>query len=317
MTTWGIVSTIKAPARDILNFAAYHLDRGAHRLYLYLDAPEQMVFDQLKAHPKIKVVACDDTWWAKRKGRPDKHQSRQFVNARHAYNRRVEVDWLAHIDVDEFLWPATPLDQQLTALPDDCLCARVRPIEALAPAPSDSGPLTTFKAFHLDPNDRRRAAEHVFPTFGQYLSGGFLSHVAGKLFYRTGIAGLQVKIHNLTVNDVQNPGERPLAETELCHMHAQSWEDWQRSYRYRMTKGSYRAELKPQVNRGSGGLSLHQLFAMIESERGEAGLRAFHDEVCVAHPATCARLQAEGLLRRHDLALDAARARHFSNTPDQ
>ena len=311
MTRWGIVSTIKASEREILDFAAYHLELGAHRLYLYLDAPEREVFDRLRNHPKIKVVACDDTWWAKRNGRPEKHQSRQFINARHAYNRRVELDWLAHIDVDEFLWPARPIADQLAGLPDTCLCARVRPIEALAPAPGDPENPHYFKAFHLPASDRRRAAERCFPTFGRYLSGGFLSHVAGKLFYRTGIDGLRMKIHNITVDGVQNPGETALSETELCHMHAQSWEAWQRTYRYRMSMGSYRAELKPQVNRDAGGLSLHELFHMIEQEDGEAGLRAFYDEVCMATPELRARLESEGLLRQHDLALSACRARHF------
>lgn len=311
MTRWGIVSTIKASESEILDFAAYHLELGAHRLYLYLDAPEQAVFDRLRAHPRIKVVACDDAWWAKRNGRPDKHQSRQFINARHAYNRRVELGWLAHIDVDEFLWPTRPVADQLAGLPDSCLCARVRPIEALAAAPGAPDSPQYFKAFHLSPDARRRASEACFPTYGRYLSGGFLSHVAGKLFYRTGIDGLRAKIHNIQVNGVQNPGEAALSDTELCHMHAQSWEDWMRSYRYRLSKGSYRSELKPQVNRDNGGLSLHELFRMIEADQGEAGLRAFYDEVCVAHPDLRARLADEGLLRAADLRLNTLRARHF------
>ena len=50
---WGIVSTIKAPLHDVLGFAAYHLQRGAHRLYIYLDTPDAASFAALKAHPKI------------------------------------------------------------------------------------------------------------------------------------------------------------------------------------------------------------------------------------------------------------------------
>ena len=34
--TWGVVSTIKAPARDILRFAAYHLDLGAQTVAVAL-----------------------------------------------------------------------------------------------------------------------------------------------------------------------------------------------------------------------------------------------------------------------------------------
>jgi len=29
---WGIVSTIKAPLKEVLGFVAYHLKQGAHRV---------------------------------------------------------------------------------------------------------------------------------------------------------------------------------------------------------------------------------------------------------------------------------------------
>jgi len=310
MTRWGIVSTVKADARDILNFAAYHLERGAHRLYLYLDAPDPAVFDRLAAHPKIKVVACDDNWWAKRRGRPEKHQSRQFLNARHAYNRRVEVDWLAHIDVDEFLLPASPVGEQLAALPDSALCARIRPVEALAPGTGTGPGETAFKAFHLDQAARQRAARACFPTWGQQLSGGFLSHVAGKLFFRPGTKGLQVRIHNVILNGNHNPGQVPLPGIELGHFHADSWDHFLASYRFRLSRGSYRAELKPQV-RQADAVNLHDLFRGIEGAGGEPALRAFFDEVCVADRALCDRLEAHDLLRRHVMDLDRLRTQHF------
>ena len=37
---WAVVSTIKAPTKDILNFAAHYLDLGATDLYLFLDFPD-------------------------------------------------------------------------------------------------------------------------------------------------------------------------------------------------------------------------------------------------------------------------------------
>ena len=100
--TWGIASTILAPTRDILQFAAYHLAAGAQRLYIYLDAPNDEAFAHLDAHPKIRVITCDARYWKQRKrDRPDAHQQRQTANATHAYNRRREVDWLIHMDADE------------------------------------------------------------------------------------------------------------------------------------------------------------------------------------------------------------------------
>lgn len=310
MTRWGIVSTIKAPLGAILDFAAWHLELGAHRLYIYLDdnAPETLAV--LKAHPRIRVLHTDAAYWAKRKGRPDKHQVRQSLNARHANNRKTEVDWLAHIDVDEFLLPARPIAAQLEDLPESALCARVRPVEALAPLPGDDPGNVAFKAFHLEQDARQRAAEACFPTWGRLLSGGFLSHVAGKLFFRTGLKGLQIKIHNVILNDEQNPGQVALADTELGHFHAADWEHFHAAYRFRLDRGSYRSELKPQVRR-DGAVNLHDLFAMIEDTGGTEALRRFYEEVCSATPELCERLQTHGLLRRAQMPLEKLRDRHF------
>ncbi|MFZ5963799.1 glycosyltransferase family 2 protein [Thalassococcus sp. BH17M4-6] len=311
MIRWGIVSTVKAPFEQIAGFCAWHLDAGATHIYLYLDEDAPNTLARLNTHPQITALHTDADWWAKRKGRPEKHQARQSVNARHANNRFVNkaepaLDWLAHIDVDEFLIAERPVADQLAGLSPDTLCARVRPIEALA----SEGTETVFKAFHLDQAARQRAALACFPTWGAHLSGGFLSHVAGKLFFRTGLKRLQIKIHNILLDCVQNPGQVELPGIELGHFHAHSWDHFLAAYRFRLARGSYRAELHPQV-RQPGALSLHDLFRQIEAEGGEAALRAFYEEVAVATPALCARLDAEGLLRRYDLDLAARRARHF------
>ena len=39
MTRWGSVAKILAPTLNVLRFAAYHLDAGAHSLFVYLDDP--------------------------------------------------------------------------------------------------------------------------------------------------------------------------------------------------------------------------------------------------------------------------------------
>ncbi|MCA0994298.1 glycosyltransferase family 2 protein [Alloyangia pacifica] len=314
MIRWGTVTTTNAALPRILEFAAWHLEQGAHRLYIYLDAPDPQAEAVLSSHPKLRVFTTDDAWWQKRGNRPDMHQVRQCRNARHANNRKPETDWLAHVDVDEFLLPARPLADQLAALPADCLCARVRPIEALSPAPGVESAETLFKAFHLEQKARQSAAEACFPTWGRHLSGGFLSHVAGKLFFRSGTEGLEIRIHNVLLGDQMNPGERHLPETELGHFHAADWTHFLGAYRFRLARGSYRAELRPQV-RGTEAVSLHQLFAMIEEAGGEEALRAFYDEVCTAKPELTARLDRHGLLRRCRMDLPALRAKHFPGAP--
>jgi Glycosyl transferase family 2 len=309
MIKWGLVATIRAPAKDILNFAAYHLDLGAHRLYLYLDAANPEAFGPLKAHPKIRVITCDDTYWRKSgQPRPAKHQLRQTANATRAYARRAEVDWLIHIDVDEFLWPETTMAQHLEDLGPDIQCARIRPVESLA------GDGTVFKGFIPAGRDRAATVERLYPNYGRFMKGGFLSHVAGKLFLRTGLGPLTVRIHNVFNGSEMNPGQTELRQVALCHCHAKNWEDWIAAYRYRLTKGAYREELPPAQPREKGGMRVHDLLNHIESTGGEAGLRGFYNEFCADTPESRAALKAENLLRICDLRLAARRRKHFPET---
>ncbi len=302
-TLWGLVATVKAPLIEIQRFAAYHLELGAHRVVLYLDDPDPDTHTKLNAHPKVRVTSCDDAYWRKSGGkRPVKHQVRQSRNATHAYTRRSDVDWLIHMDVDEFLWPDGSVTETLSALPNDILCARARPVEQL------SGSSDAFKG-HI-PSGPQRAAivKRLYRTYGPYLKGGFLSHVAGKLFVRTGLTDIELRIHNMFRDGDMNPGETELTTLRLCHCHAPDWDTWRAHFQYRLAKGSYRADLPAAAPNTQ---SLHEVLAGIEAKSGEAGLRAFFDEVAADTPDLRTRLQAEGLLLLHDLDLDAAMARQF------
>ncbi|SDY26231.1 Glycosyl transferase family 2 [Lentibacter algarum] len=304
---WGIVSTIKAPLEEIERFAAHHLELGADRLILYLDDDNKPAFQALRQHPKLRVLRTHGEHW-RGKNRPVKHQARQGANARHAYKRKADgLDWLAHIDVDEFLWPREQtLAEQLAALPKGCMAARVRPIEALA---SQTG--TYFKAMTNERKQRQRETDAIYPTYGHHLNGGFLSHVAGKLFARTGSEEADFRIHNVFLGGVQNPEQEELLGTELCHIHAASYGHWMQNYRYRLSHGVYRAELKPNRAPELGGLTLHELLKTIEDTDGEEGLKAFYEEVCTATPELLKRLDDHGLLRNYDLGLEAKRQKHF------
>ncbi|MGD9864838.1 MAG: glycosyltransferase family 2 protein [Pseudodonghicola sp.] len=302
-----MVSTIKAERAEILEFAAYHLDLGAHRLYIHLDAPEPETFAALKAHPKVRVFACDDGYWRKLgTRRPDKHQARQTANATRIYRQKAEVDWLIHIDVDEFLWPEGRVADSLAALPAEVGCARVRPVEALA------GDGHHFKGFIPAGPDRDATVERIYPRFGPYVKGGFLSHLAGKLFLRTGLGAVTVKIHNAFLDGQMNPGETELADMLLLHRHAKSWEQWIGAFRYRLEHGSYRAELAPARPRERGGMTIHEVLSLIHEAEGEAGLRSFYDELCADSPELRAALKAEGLLHKCDLQLAERMGKQFN-----
>ncbi len=306
MTTWGLSATILAPVDEILHFAAYHLEAGAHRLYIYLDDDNHTAFEALKAHPKIRPTLCNDTYWNGK--RPKKHQVRQTHNATHAYNRRADVDWLIHMDVDEFLVTDRPVADTLAALPGAAKIARIRPMEQLA------GDGTAFKAFVPNGPERARIVADLYPTYGPSVKGGFLSHLAGKCFVRSGLEGVRIQIHNAFQQGEMLKGDEDTNGIDLAHCHARSWDNWLAAYRYRLEKGSYRSELAPNRPRDKGGLSMHELFQMIEAEGGEASLKAFFAEVCADTPDLRARLATHDLLRHANLGLNITTSKHFPDS---
>ena len=303
--TWGVVSTIKAPARDILRFAAYHLDLGAHRLHIYLDDPNPVVLPYLQEHPKIRVFTCDATYWKRlKRDRPSTHQYRQILNATHAYTR-TDVTWLTHIDVDEFLWSPQDLRRCLANCAQTTTCARVRPMESLPERAS------LYKA-HIPAGPRRdEIVRALYPKYGLFLPGGFLSHVAGKLFARTGLKNVRYRIHNILIDGVENPGQVELSAVDLCHHHAPDWDSWLSTYGFRIAKRSYRPGLTTNVAPELGGLSKHDLFQLIEGKDGKAALHRFFLEITAQDEDVFALLRDGNWIRERDLQLSQTCERRF------
>ncbi|WP_170328944.1 glycosyltransferase family 2 protein [Ruegeria arenilitoris] len=303
--TWGIVSTVRGSAPDILRFAAYHLDLGADRLYIYLDEPNPEAFDKLNRHPQIQVRTCDARFWTYRqRERPEKHQTRQTANATFTY-RKASEDWLAHLDIDEFLWSPHPIVALLADVPDHIPGVRVRPIEAMA------GGDDLYKAYIPKGPNRDAVVQELYPNYGAFVLCGFLSHVQGKLFARTGLQKINYRIHNLFQNGEVLPCKVELPGVELCHRHAPDWQHWQAHYRFRLERGSYKPGMSPNVPRERGGMNMNELLNWIEAEEGEDGLRAFFDELSGAAPDVRARLTQYDLIRHRPLDLDGKLTKHF------
>ncbi len=305
MTTWGIVSTVRGPTDDILRFVAHHLDLGVDHMYLYLDEPNPDTLETLRSYPRIRIRNCDAAFWQRRRrDRPDTHQVRQTYHASYTY-RKNHVDWLAHIDLDEFLWSEDAIEHVLRGIPADQNIARVRPIEAMA------GGQDLYKAHIPRGPEREALVQSLYPNYGAFVLGGFLSHVQGKLFVRTGLEKINFRIHNVFQNKELVKHSIELPQIDLCHRHAPDWDHWFAHWRFRLERGSYRPGMSPNAPRELGGLNMNELLTWIEAEHGLDGLRAFYDEMSGADPAVHARLAAQGLIKHRPLNLDAKVAKHF------
>ena len=303
---WGLVTTLKAPLREAARFAAHHLELGAHALHLYLDAPEPDTVAFLGRHPRIHITQCTDGWWREiGKPRPEAHQLRQAHNATRALRDTAgTLDWLGHIDVDEYLLPDTPLPRLLAAIDPSHAAARVQPAEALA-----GGGGQHFKLTHKAADQRKAVVQDIYPTFGMHLYGGFLSHHSGKIFARPGIPETRLGIHALKYRGEEATNATVLRGLYLGHFHAPSWDHFRSHFEFRRSKGSYRDRAERDKT------DLSDIMAFLAEEEGEAGLRIFFDEVCADTPELRARLAAHGMLLTREMDRDAAVARVFGALP--
>ena len=291
---WGIVSTVKAPLHRVAQFIAFHLDLGAHRVHIHLDVPDQALADRL-SHPKVRFIQCDDAYWD---GKPNRarstHQMRQVYNATRVY-RMTQLDWLAHIDVDEFILSPKPMPELLARVDVDASHVALKPVEMM----DSTG----------DPHHFKRSASssqrgQIYPTFGDHVPGGFIGTRSPKIIARRGLAEVRLGIHALRHFADVVPGAASLPGVELGHAHAPDFDTFKRHMTYRLAKGSYHDRNGEANRRG-------HLIRMLMEDPDPDALRMFHTELCVPTDKRLALLAAHDLLRSETLDLDAKVARFF------
>jgi hypothetical protein len=305
---WGLVSTVKAPLPQIARFAAHHIDMGAQALHLYLDAPDEDAAAFLARHPRIHVTQCDAAYWqASGRDPMAQHQLRQAFNATRALRDSAEaLDWLGHIDHDEFLVTNRPLSEILANVAPDRAIARIPPAEALA---REEGPPRHFKLTHKQAGIKKSLLQEIYPTFGLHLFGGFLSHTGGKIFARPGIPDTRLGIHTLKYKGEDATNRIKPDGIYLAHFHAPDWAHFRSHLDFRREKGSYRAnDARPEMGQG-------ELLSYLQAQEGEAGLRAFFDEICADTPELRDRLSRHGMLLAHDFDFDGSVRRVFGTLP--
>lgn len=293
---WGIVSTVKAPLRKIAEFIAFHLDLGAHSIRIHLDVPDPSIAERL-AHPRVRFTQCDDEYW---QGRPDRarttHQRRQMLNAARTY-RMSKLDWLIHIDVDEFILSPHALADLLAAVQPDTSHVELQPVEMME---GSSDP------YHFKRPASMMLRRRIYPLFGEYIPGGFIGTRSPKIAARTGLTNVRLGIHTLHHSGVPLQGAATLPGVELGHAHAPDFETFERHLAYRLSKGSYHDRMGTLNRRG------HLIRALIDDPEPDA-LRAFHTELCVPTRERIELLKEHDLLRTETMNLDNKVAYYFGN----
>lgn len=249
MADWGLCATIKAPTDQVLAFVAHHLALGASHLWLFFDDPDDPAFDAVAGLSGVTATRCDAAYWqGVCKERPEAHQNRQSRNMRRVYKLGA-LQWIAHLDVDEFLHASEPVADALDALPRDRILLRMAPWEALHD-PTLANDIFTARQFRaaLKGPLHKDARVKAFGPYAELLPDGVLSHAAGKCFFQRGFDGLQPRLHGAFLDGERVKGGDFHTSLAVLHFHGEDPDRWLHNLQFRLTLGAYKFNPALQIH---------------------------------------------------------------------
>lgn len=302
--TWGLVTTAAEPPELLAAFAAHHLALGASEVRICLDDCSQESFDLLKQIPGCTPVMCDDAYWASLRDsemRPRAHTRRQRLNATHAHHV-MQVDWVGHLDADEFLLPGGDFGEELASQPADLASLRVLNGERAwvgTPDPEDS--IFGGKMRRQISNFRQLKAQ--FGEAARFTEAGMASYIGGKHFNRTGLP-IWIGIHGIGLLEGNEPRElriEPAKQALICHFDGLTPLNWALKMVRYDERGKY-AKGMPRSNRHR----YFQVTHVAEHKGTPQAIRELHDLIKVVPEAKAAALVEAGNLVDHGVDPAAA-----------
>ena len=180
--TWDVVVTVKAARDYVSEFIDVYRNLGASRIHIFYDDPLQSYSFE---GADLSETICDVAHW--KEGRPRAIEKRQMANATSAASASTS-DWIIHSDIDEHVYSARPISEILAALPEDCGCYTVLPVEAIFPrrpeTVSDIFATSYFKSIQPGWKTTHSFWSEVFGSLSTLSLAGFWGHRIGKSFIR-------------------------------------------------------------------------------------------------------------------------------------
>lgn len=288
--TWGVVCTAHEPTVLSVTFAAHHLAMGAQHVWLFFDKPNPEAEALLRQMPGVVLSICTDRFWRRVHGgkKPKVVIRRQLANALHVY-AGMDVDWLVHMDCDEFLRSDYPLSQVLANVSERRAYLQFAPAERMGIA---GQPLRNiFDGVFRRPDPLPKPEN---PTPDQRMAvRGLTGHCTGKSATRKGEPVL-IGIHTPRPLDRSAP-YRPMpaenASVTLLHFDGLTPAHWQQKI---LRAASVPANL--EFLRQHDKSRYEQARVLAEADDPQSAATELHDRLKVRTPAEIAALGERGLV---------------------
>ena len=273
--TWHVGAIMNEPQDEVLRFAAWYFNAGAHGLTLFFDNPEDPTAEVLESHPDVKVIRCTPAFWEDLGlSQEVRFPKRQNAALTWLY-RQAPADWLLNVDADEFMYIPGGIDPFLSGFPPDVESVRVETAEVLL---TNNGRADGHYRIKME----REAAKRIYGDAARFFGPkrkGLVGHPQGKSFIRCGIEDLTLRQHW-----PQRPGDQDIKEivvptrsgAALLHHVGDNYEIWRSKLQWRIGSRGFTTPLSKAIEDA------------LEQENSEARLRAIYNEL---HGCDAERLQ--------------------------
>lgn len=223
MSTWAVVSTVRAPQHHVERFVKHYLEAGAQRIYLFFDDP---AFASEVGDKRVKPIIGDESYWGS--ARPNSIEDRQRLNGRRAL-RWSDSEWLFHCDVDELVHHSEGISAVLGSAPDNVASILAPPFEAVydrEPSQQTAFDTRFFKRIMKVERGYDPIVWECYNSLARLTTGGFWGHIRGKSFIRKSLCPDFVPIHKFDTPLEGSIINHEVDGLKLLHFDALTFVDW-------------------------------------------------------------------------------------------
>jgi hypothetical protein len=251
--TVAICSTQLTTLEQTIAFINYHKKIGVNLIFIFYDNPYDDIISKVEGMEVVTAIPCDDDYWLQHKGRPNSIEKRQNINSDHAVRlcRELNIDWLLHIDVDEFFHYDLrgTISEYFAMLDDNIVTVRFPVCESIPTKIEHFNFLNEINSFRCHPISYRnnvkmttkqklaikydlfimKIKRAIMEVTGleQYAKYGFMkAYIAGKSATRVNASITSMGLHSSKIKYLPHQYGVVSKNSRILHFDAFSFEAW-------------------------------------------------------------------------------------------
>jgi len=228
LTKIAIVTTIRAERENIQSFINYHLNINIDHLFIFFDNPNDENFGYFNRLDNISCILCNSKYWKSFECNANSNiEARQVNNANLALKlaQEMQIDWIAHIDIDELIYANSSLKDILDSLPQDIDSLWLPPLEAIPKRMHYKNPFKDIHIFKQLPDKTSQYYKGECPAAffdGEYFRG----HIGGKSITKISNKIKSLNLHKPIAQKNQQIKTTISTKTSLLHYDCFDFNAW-------------------------------------------------------------------------------------------